>query len=370
MSYLTAPVIVASLSGILAALITVIDRIVNNYGEVQININSGKRIIPVKGGNNLLLSLSENKIYLPSACGGRGSCGACKAKVVSDAGPLLPTEMPYLSRQEIDGRIRLSCQVKVKSDIDIEVPEELFNIKRFSGVVERITDLTHDIKEVFIKFDDDTIDFSAGQYAQLEVPPYAKIKESTQRAYSISSNPSLKNGIEFIIRLVPAGIVTTYVHNFLKIGEKVKAVGPFGDFEIRQTEATMVWVAGGSGMAPFKSMIYDLKEKNATGRPIWYFFGARSLKDLFYLEEMKNIEKEFPDFHFIPALSEPLPEDNWKGETGLITDVLRKYMKNEIGNAKEREGYLCGSPGMIDACVNVMTSEGIAQDKIYYDKFA
>lgn len=368
-SYFLPPLIVSAISASLATVIVIIDKIVNNYGEVKININA-KKEVPVQGGNNLLLSLSENKIFLPSACGGRGSCGACKTKVLSDVGPVLPTETPYLTKDEIDDQIRLSCQIKVKSDLQIEIPEELFNIKELFGTVEKIVDLTHDIKEVLIKLEDENVQFKSGQYAQLEIPKYDKIKKPTQRAYSISSTPLNDKYIEFIIRLVPGGIVTTYVHNHLKEGERVKVVGPFGDFMISETDATMVWVAGGSGMAPFKSMVYDLIDKKITHRDIWYFFGARTEKDLFYMKELKEVEKKFPNFHFVPALSEPEPGTGWKGSTGLITDVLDEFMKNKIDDSKGLEGYLCGSPGMIDACIKVMTANKITEEKIYYDKFA
>ncbi|BBE30814.1 Na(+)-translocating NADH-quinone reductase subunit F [Tepiditoga spiralis] len=365
MNILTAPIIVAVLSAILATIIVIIDGIVNNYGEVTININ-GKKDLKVKGGSKLLTTLSEQKIFIPSACGGRGSCGMCKVKVISDVGPILPTEAPLLSKEEISKNIRLSCQIKIKSDIKIEIPEELFSVKKYKGKIVSIKDVTHDIKEVRIELPEE-IEFKAGQYAQLIIPPYDKIKESVQRAYSIASKPSEKNIVEFLIRLVPKGIATTYVHTKLKENQNIDLIGPFGDFYVRETNADMICVAGGSGMAPIKSIIYDMYEKNIKDRNIWYFFGARSLKDLFYLEELRKIEKELPNFHFIPALSEPSPEDNWKGEVGLITDVLNKYLKE---NQNHKEGYLCGSPGMINACVNVMTKNGIKQEEIYYDNFA
>lgn len=371
LDYFVAPLIVSSISAALATVIVIIDKIVNNYGEVTIDINNKKKEIVLKGGTDLLRSLSEHDIFVPSACGGRGSCGACKVKVLSDVGPVLPTELPYLSKEELADKVRLACQIKVKANIQIEIPDQLFNIKQFTGVVDSIKDLTHDIKEVFVKLDESQlIDFYAGQYGQLEIPAYGDIKEPTQRAYSISSHPQIKDCLEFIIRLVPGGIVTTYVHNFLKEGEQVKIIGPFGDFEVRETNADMICVAGGSGMAPFKSILNDMLEKGKTGRNVWYFFGARTKADLFYLDEMKEINKKWPNFHFIPALSEPQPEEKWQGDTGLITDVLAEYLTNKISKENDKEGYLCGSPGMINACIEVMQKFGITEDKIYYDKFA
>jgi len=369
-NFIIAPLTIASISGVLAALIAVVDKIVNNYGDCEIDINSGTKKLTVKGGESLLSLLSTEKIYLPSACGGRGSCGACKCQITTDIGPYLPTETPYLTEAEIKEKIHLSCQVKVKTNLSINIPEELFNVKEFHATVESIKDLTYDIKEVVFDLGGEEINFKAGMYIQVVVPPYGKIKGSTQRAYSMSSRPMEHNKVEVLIRLVPGGIVTTYVHEQLKEGDKMELIGPFGDFKRSSTDSTMLCVAGGSGMAPFKAILHDMIDTNVTNREVWYFFGARSLKDMFYMDEMRKLEEENSWFHFVPALSEPQPEDNWTGETGLITDVLDRFIKNTIGTDKDLEGYLCGSPGMIDACNNVMTKNGVALEKIYYDKFA
>ncbi|WP_028972468.1 NADH:ubiquinone reductase (Na(+)-transporting) subunit F [Spirochaeta cellobiosiphila] len=369
-TFFIAPAVIGVISAILAAMISITDKIVNNYGDVTIIINSGKKELKVKGGSPLLHTLSSEGIFVPSACGGRGSCGACKCQITSDVGPILPTEAPYLTKDEMDDNVRLSCQVKVKQDLSIHIPEELFSVKQYKATVETIKDLTHDIKEVYVRLDNpNEVDFKAGQYAQFVVPPYDKVKESTQRAYSLSSRPSDKNHMEFLIRLVPGGIVTTYVHEHLKEGQKIDLVGPFGDFYVQDTNATMICVAGGSGMAPFKSILYDLLEKGITDREIWYFFGARTVKDIYYLEELKELEKKLTNFHFVAALSEPQEGDGWEGETGLITDVLDKYLKTKVSD-NTKEGYLCGSPGMINACNAVMSANGIEKEKIYYDSFA
>jgi len=170
---------------------------------------------------------------------------------------------------------------------------------------------------------------------------------------------------------VPGGIATTYVHKHLKEGDKAELVGPFGEFGVKDTGATMLCVAGGSGMAPFKSILYHMKETGAwSQKDLWYFFGARTTKDMFYLDEMRALEKEWPRFHFVAALSEPKPEEAWKGEVGLITDVLDRYIREKIDRSPGFEGYLCGSPGMINACIAVMTKNGVGEDKIYFDKFA
>lgn len=365
------PLVVAGVSAILAFLIALLDKFLNNYGQLTLSINGGKKKLDVKGGAPLLGTLAAEGIFVPSACGGRGSCGACKCKVTTDVGPHLPTEMPYLSPEDIAGNVRLACQVKVRKNLEIELPEELFSIKKLATRVENIRDLTYDIKEVLLSIEGQEIDFQAGQYVQLVVPPYGDIAESAQRAYSMSSRPGDRKRVELLIRLVPGGIATTWVHKFLKTGDKVEVVGPFGEFRVHDTPATMVCVAGGSGMAPFKSMLYHMKETGAfPEKEIWYFFGARGTKDMFYLDELAVLAAGWPRFHFVPALSEPKPEEGWKGEVGLITDVLDRYLQGKIEKSKGLEGYLCGSPGMINACINVMKKNGITEDKIYFDKFA
>ncbi len=370
--FFAAPAAVGGISAALAALISITDKIVNNYGEIAIDINAGKKELTVKGGQPMLFGLSEQGIFVPSACGGRGSCGACKVKVQSDVGPVMPTELPYLTKEEIADNVRLACQIKLKQDLSIEIPEELFNVQEFSATVKRITTVTHDIMEVYCELPaDQEVSYVSGQYGQFEVPPYAKVKEKTMRAYSMSSPPSDKNHLEFLIRLVPGGIVTTYVHEHLKEGEKIRIVGPFGDFHVRDTGATMVCVAGGSGMAPFKSIFQDMIDNDTIdNRDIWYFFGARAKRDLFYLDWLYKLDEDHERFHFIPALSEPQPEDEWTGPTGLITEVLDRYLKKSISTETPRAGYLCGSPGMLDACMQVMGDNDMKPESIFFDKFA
>ncbi len=369
---LLAPVAVGAISAILGALIAATDMVVNNYGQLNIDINQGKKSLEIKGGSPLLLSLAEQNIFVPSACGGRGSCGACKVKITSDVGPVLPTETPYLSKAELGDSVRLACQVKIKQDIKIEIPESLFNIKKVTTVVEKITDVTHDIKEVLVRLPEGVdINYDAGMYGQFEAPKYGKIKEATQRAYSFSSDPQDKEHLEFLIRLVPGGIVTTYVHEHLKEGDKINIVAPVGEFHVQPTDATMICVAGGSGMAPFKSIFNEMIHNGTIlTRQIWYFFGARTTRDIFYLEWLREMEKQYPKFHFIPALSEPDETGNWDGETGLITDVMDKYLKSDELKDSSKEGYLCGSPGMLDACMVVMRNNEMEEKRIYFDKFA
>jgi Na+-transporting NADH:ubiquinone oxidoreductase subunit F len=372
MAFFVAPAAIGGISAGLAALISLTDKIVNNYGDITIDINGGKKELVVSGGQPMLFGLASEGIFVPSACGGRGSCGACKVKVKNDVGPVMPTEVPYLTKEELADDVRLSCQIKLKQDVDIEIPEELFNVQQFAAKIERIEDVTHDIKEVYCKLPEGkAVSFTPGQYGQFEVPPHGKIKEKTMRAYSMSSAPSDDNHLEFLIRLVPGGIVTSYVHEQLQEGQNINVIAPFGDFYVRDTDAQMICVAGGSGMAPFKSIFQDMVDRGTLdNRDIWYFFGARTKKDVFYLDWLYKLDEEHERFHFVPALSEPQPEDDWDGPTGLITEVLDSYLKDTISQETPKEGYLCGSPGMLDACMKVMSDNDMQSDKIYFDKFA
>ncbi len=350
----------------LALLILIVDFTIGDYGECKITINGGDKELKVQGGSSLLSTLNSEGIFIPSACGGKGSCGLCTLKVNKGAGDYLPTELPWIDEEQRKENIRLSCQIKVKNDLEIEIPEEYFLVKEFSAKVESITDLTHDIKELRLKLlDPPEIDFRAGQFMQFRVPVYELTSEEVYRAYSISSEPKDKNALEFEVRLVPNGICTTYVHNFLNEGDEMIVNGPYGEFFLRDTEREIIFIAGGSGMAPIKSMLFDMRT-NGNSRKATYFFGASSKRDLFHVNTMRQLEKDLPDFTFIPSLSRPKPEDEWDGESGLVTEVLDKHLKS----GENIEAYLCGSPGMIDACVDVLLEKGVPEELIYYDKFS
>ena len=350
-----------ALSTVLAILMVIADATIGNYGEVKLAVNEEKEFT-VRGGRPLLGTLMEEGIFIPSACGGRGSCGLCKVKVVQGAGPYLPTELPWISPEERQENIRLSCQLKVKQDFKIEIPEELFNVREYRTKLVKLRDLTYDIKEVNLEIiDGQEIDFKAGQFVQFKVPEYKLTPEPVYRAYSLASAPSDTKNIQLEIRLVPNGICTTYVHNYLKEGDEVVFNGPYGDFFLRDTEAEMICIAGGSGMAPIKSILLDMTEKQ-NPRRVRYFFGARSRRDLFLLEEMRELEQRLPNFQFIPVLQE---EEDWDGEKGWVTEVVARQMTT----GENTEAYLCGSPGMIDACIKVLVAKGVPQEKIYYDNF-
>ncbi len=350
---------------ILSALLVFAEKKILNYGPCTIDINNGEKKYTVTGGTSLLASLAANDIFIPSACGGRGSCAYCKVSVLEGGGVISPVEEPYLSDEERKQQVRLSCQVKVRNDLKIKIPKELFSVKKFRGILEHKKPLTHDILELRIQLvEPDSIDFTAGRYIQLESKEY-KGKDAVIRAYSISSSPSDKTHIELIIRRVPDGICTTWVFDHLKEKEEVTFSGPHGEFNLSDTDAPIICIAGGSGMAPIRSILRDMKEKGIM-RPTTYFFGALTQNDLFYVSELQKLAEEHPWFTHIPALSNEPEDSGWQGERGLITNVVAKHFPD----TSKHEAYLCGSPGMINACVQVLTKGGMPEDRIFYDKFA
>lgn len=356
---------VSGIATFLAILMVIADSTIANYGNVKVVANDEKEYT-VRGGRSLLSTLMGEEVFIPSACGGRGSCGLCKVEVEEGAGQFLPTELPWLSEDEKQKNIRLSCQIKVKNDMKIRIPDELFKVKQYRSTVARLRDLTHDIKEVTLKLEEpETIDLVAGQFVQFQTPVYELTDEPVYRAYSVASPPSDPGTVELEIRLVPNGICTTYVHEYLKEGDEVIFNGPYGEFFLRDTQRDVLCIAGGSGMAPIKSILLDMVDKGID-RKTTYFFGAVTKDDLFLVDDMRELERKLPNFTFVPALSGPRPEDNWDGETGLITEVLDKY----LDSGDNVEAYLCGSPGMIDASIAVLSKKGIPEELIYYDKFA
>lgn len=361
MQYLLIPlVLVGILLGITLVLI-LIDKILGGGGEKMITINEDTHI-PVMGDESVLSTLSSEGIHLPSACGGKATCGACKFRLI-DGGDseLKPTEIPLLSKEEQESGVRLSCQVKVRGDMKIEIPPGLLSAKEFKSVVEYIEDLTYDTKLVrFRLLNGQTIDFKPGQYAQIKVPGI-----EITRAYSMASNPKYNTVIEMIIRMVPNGQATTYVHKALDVGDKVSLTGPFGHFYLSETDKEMICIAGGSGKAPIRAIMSVLKDQGMP-RKVKYFFGAKTTKDLYMTEEFMKLQEEFPNFTYIPALSDSTPEENWTGEKGLITDVVDRL----VGDLVHAEAYLCGSPGMIAACTKVLKKHDIQDANVFYDKFS
>ncbi len=375
-----------------------------NTSDVNVIINSDEsEPIKASAGSKLLQTLSDRGIFLPSACGGGGTCAQCKCQVESGAGSILPTEAPYFTRPQIAEGWRLSCQVAVKQDIRIKLPPELFGIKKWTCKVISNNNVATFIKELVLELpENENVDFKAGGYVQLEIPPYelkfsdfdidkeyhpdwdlynlwdvkTKIDEPTVRAYSMANYPEEKGMLKFNIRIAtappntnfPPGRMSSYVFN-LKPGDEITVYGPFGEFFVKPTNAEMVYIGGGAGMAPLRSHIFDLLKRLKSNRKISYWYGARSLRELFYDDEFKELEAKNPNFKWNVAMSDPLPEDNWKGYTGFIHNVLyESYLKNHPA-PEDCEYYMCGPPVMNEAVKKMLDDLGIDPKNIYLDDF-
>jgi len=356
--------VVAAIAVALAVLMVIADATIGNYGEKKVTVNDDKELT-VTGGLTLLTALKEQGLFIPSACGGRGSCGLCKVKVAAGGGEILATELPWLSAGERAAKVRLSCQFKVKNDLKIAVPQELLSVREYTAEVTRIVDLTRDLKEVtFALRGPATIDFKAGQYVQLEVSPYELTDEPLYRAYSVASAPSMKDRLELEIKYVPEGIATTWVHRHLAVGDIVTLNGPYGDFGLHDGDRDIIMMATGSGMAPMRSILLDMAEKGSA-RKVTYLFGCKERCDLFLLDEMRELEKRLPNFRFVPAISRPNAEDGWDGQTGRLTDILPQY----IPNGAAIEAYLCAGSAVIKSYIAALTAIGVARERIYFDDF-
>lgn len=353
-------VIFSGISGVLAAILTISDRTIGNYGEVTLTINEDK-IYTVKGGSSLLDTLRNEQIFIPSACGGKGTCGYCKVVVLEGGGPVLATEKPLLTKEELENNTRLSCQCKVKQNIRIRIPEDLFNVKEYAVVVEKMEKMTSTIKKLTLSLGEEEISFKPGQYVQLKAPAYEGNDEEVYRAYSIASSVSNKHAVELLIGYT-GGIATTYVHYHLKEGDTAYINGPYGEFYYHEDDGPMILAGAGTGMAPLMSILQHMADKDIR-RETLFFFGAKTRDDLFLLDKIKEFEEKL-NLKFIPALSrEESPE--WKGERGRVPQAIEKY----IEDGKNYSAYLCGSPAMIDSIVEALVKKNVPADKIYYDKF-
>ena len=357
---------VLSFSGLvilLAAGLMIAERFLINYGICKLDINAGEKPLELEGGQTLLSSLYANEIFIPSACGGKGSCGHCKITVTSGGGPVLPTETPYLTRKEIRSGVRLACQVKIREDIYVRIPEDFLNVRLFSSTVESTLDLTYDIKEIRLKLDDsEEISQRPGQYVQIQAPsPDGPVF----RAYSISSPTYEPTVVEMNVRLIPGGIGSTYLHN-LNVDDKVAFTGPYGEFYLNEDPSVeIICVGGGAGMAPMKNIIYTIYDR-WPDRSCWLFFGCRTTRDIFYLEQFKKLQREHLNFHVVYALSDELePDEKWDGETGFIHLSADKHLEP----GAPRQAFLCGPPLMIEAVTRVLEEKGIRPDDIFYDEF-
>lgn len=338
------------------------EKFLADYGICAVSVNSGEREFSTPGGDTLLTALYGNEIFIPSACGGKGSCGYCKLTILSGGGPVLPTEKPYLTRREVRSNVRLACQVKVKEDLQLRIPEELLNVKMFKSRVISTRDLTYDIKEIRLALEEPVeITFHAGQYAQILAPgPDGDVF----RAYSISSPTYITEQVEFNIRLVPGGIASTYMHS-VKEGDLVTLTGPFGEWRLSEDpQSELVCVGGGVGMAPMKSIIYSLY-KRWPDRTCWFFFGCRGTDDIFYLEDFQKLAAEHPNFHVCYGLSDLKPGQVWDGEKGFIHLAVDKFLQPH----PKRQAFLCGPPPMIEAVTAILKEKGLSDSDIFYDKF-
>ncbi len=330
----------------------------------EITIEGLGRSIHAVEGSSLFLALVQNGIPVPSACGGRGLCGLCKVKVLEGAQPLNTAELAKLGSAEQSEGMRLSCQVAVHGPLRVEIPPAVLAARKFRGQVLRKRALTHDIVELRLRLiEPSRISFVAGQYVRLRSAAYNG-QPSVERSYSIASPPSEAGFVEFLIRRVPGGISTTWIFDVLAEGDAVEFTGPYGDFHISGSNQPALFIAGGSGLAPFWSILRDLKHKRIQ-RDIKLFFGALTRNDLLLSAELEKLQNDLPGFRFVPALSKEPAESDWPGERGLITDVVCRNCPDQA----RHEAYLCGSPAMIEACVKALHAKGITDDRIFFDKF-
>ncbi|MBC8217733.1 MAG: 2Fe-2S iron-sulfur cluster binding domain-containing protein [Planctomycetes bacterium] len=361
MIYLLSIASFAGLVVLLSAGLMIAERFLVNYGICKLDINAGEKPLELEGGQTLLASLYANEIFIPSACGGKGTCGHCKITVMSGGGPVLPTETPLLTRKEIRSGVRLACQVKIREDIYVRIPADLLNVKMFTSTVESSVVLTYDIKEITLRLADPAdISQRPGQYVQVQAPSAGGPEF---RAYSISSPAHEPNIVRLVVRLVPGGIGSTYLHN-VKPGDTVHFTGPYGEFWLNEDPSVeIVCVGGGCGMAPMANIIYTLYKK-WPDRVCWLFFGCRTTRDIFYLEELRKLAKKHSNFHVVYALSDALEEGEvWDGETGFIHLSVDKFLEPGV----RRQAFLCGPPLMIEAVTRVLEEKGT--DDVFYDEF-
>ncbi|MDD5458019.1 MAG: 2Fe-2S iron-sulfur cluster binding domain-containing protein [Phycisphaerae bacterium] len=363
MVYLLSVAVFGGLAIVLSGVLIVAERFLVNYGICKLDINAGEKPLEVQGGQTLLAALYANEIFIPSACGGKGSCGHCKITVPNGGGPVLPTELSYLSRQEVRANVRLACQVKIREDIFVRIPDEMLNVKLFGAEVEYAAMLTHDIRELRMRLKEPAqISQRPGQYAQIEA---SSPDGPVYRAYSISSPSYESDVIELMVRLVPGGVGSTYLHN-LKVGDSVSFTGPYGEFYLNEDPSVeIICVGGGCGMAPMKNIIYTLYSR-WPDRSCWLFFGCRTTDDVFYLKQFQQLAQKHPNFHVVYALSDESNGDGqWEGERGFIHLAVDKKLKTGV----ERQAFLCGPPPMIEAVTRVLEEKGVQAGDIFYDKF-
>ena len=372
-------------------------------GNIKISIN-GEKDIEVPAGGKLLGVLADNGLFVPSACGGGGTCAQCRVKIHEGGGSILPTEQSHITKREAACGDRLSCQVAVKQDMQIEVPEEVFGVKKWQCKVRSNDNVATFIKELVLELPEgENVDFRAGGYIQIECPPHtvqyknfavqeeyhpdwdhfniwqyeSVVSETVVRAYSMANYPLEKGIIMLNVRIasppprtegLPPGQMSSYIFN-LKEGDEVTISGPFGEFFAKETDSEMVFVGGGAGMAPMRSHIFDQLERIKTDRKITFWYGARSKREMFYVEDFDRLAAEHDNFEWHVALSDPMEEDNWDGYTGFIHNVLHENYLKDHEAPEDCEFYMCGPPMMNQAVINMLHDLGVEDENILLDDF-
>ena len=379
-------------------------------GVVKVDINEGDTVLETNPGDTLLTTLGNNKIFLPSACGGGGTCAMCRCQVVDGGGSILPTETGYFTRKEQNDNWRLACQVKVKEDLKLKIPQEIMGIKKWECEVVSNRNVATYIKEFVVKLPEgETLDFKSGGYIQIDVPKIdvdfkdmdvdkkfrpeweqfnlfdlkMKNPEPTFRAYSMANHPAEGNIVMLNIRIatppfdrvnggfqkVNPGICSSYIFS-RKPGDKVTISGPYGEFFLKDNDNEMMFIGGGAGMAPMRSHLFHLFHTlKQTDKQVTFWYGARSWREVFYFDQFKEIEKNFPNFSFHLALSDPQPEDNWEGPTGFIHQVIHDQYLNKHEEPEEIDYYLCGPPMMNDAVQKMLYDLGVPDENVLFDDF-
>ncbi len=400
---------VATFTGVVIALVVVLmaarSRLVQS-GDVKILINGDPdKALTTAAGSTLLSTLANNQIFIPSACGGQGTCGVCRVTVLEGGGSILPTETGHISRGEAREGCRLSCQVAVKQDMKVWVPEEVFGVRKMECTVVSNRNVASFIKELVLKLpEDEDLDFRAGGYIQIECPPHdlkysdfdideefrdewdrynlwryeSHVKETVSRAYSMASFPLEKGFVKLNVRIatpppgaddkVPPGIMSSWIFN-LKPGDKATISGPYGEFFAKDTHNEMVFIGGGAGMAPMRAHIFDQLKRLHSKRKMTFWYGARSSKETFYVDEFDKLAEENDNFEWHIALSEPQPEDNWEGYTGFIHTVIHDEYLADHKAPEDCEYYLCGPPMMNSAVIKMLEDLGVSDDHILLDDF-
>ena len=410
LTILAAVVIFLILTLLLVAILLFAKAKLTPSGELKIRIN-GEREVITSAGSTLLSSLAANKIFLPSACGGGGSCGMCRCQGEEGGGEILPTEVGFFTRKQIKDHYRLACQVKVKNDLEIKIPQSILGIKKWECEVVSNNNVASFIKEFVVRLPEgETLNFQPGSYIQIDVPKYdikfadmdiddkyrdewdkfkmwglvCKNDEETYRAYSMANHPAEGNIVMLNIRIatppfdrntgtwaagIKPGICSSYIFS-RKPGDKVTVSGPYGEFHILNTKREMLYIGGGAGMAPLRSHLLHLfKTLKTTDRKISYWYGARSRREIFYEEDFRAIERDFPNFSFHIALSDPQPEDNWTGYTGFIHQVIYDHYLKDHDAPEDIEYYMCGPGPMANAVKKMLWDLGVPREMLMYDDF-